>query len=122
MGSVERAMAPGFPLRATAVAARDGTVACPSWPPAARATGARIAELFPDALLGTGLGVAVHGAAACVPACAVSPASPLLLLLAVLVILAPAAWLRGPWPRATAFVAAYAVAVLGGGLPGVIGP
>jgi hypothetical protein len=79
-------------------------------------------RLLPDALLGVAVGIVVHTAVVCLPACAVSFASPLLLLLAVLVLLAPAVFLRGPWPRATAFVVCYAVALLAGGLPGLFDP
>ena len=59
----------------------------------------KILVLIPEALLGVALGMIVHSAATCLPVCAVSFASPLLLLGAALVILAPAAFLRGPWPK-----------------------
>ncbi|MHC4940633.1 MAG: hypothetical protein ACYTHK_16960 [Planctomycetota bacterium] len=82
----------------------------------------RVLALIPEALLGVAPGMVVHGAAICLPVCAVSFASPLLLLGAAVVILAPAAFLRGPWPKATAFAVSYAVALVASGLPRMFEP
>jgi len=75
-----------------------------------------------EALLGIGVGALVHAAITALPACLASFASPLLLIGALLVILAPALFLRGPWPRRVAFVAAYATALLIAGLPDPLHP
>ncbi|MEM8885964.1 MAG: hypothetical protein AAGD14_18005 [Planctomycetota bacterium] len=76
-----------------------------------------VAVLVPPIGAGLAVGLAVHLAFHALPVAAFSAASPLLLLLLALVVLAPALFVRGPWPRSAAFVAAYTTALLAQGVP-----